>query len=63
MSEEGLQKTDNQKVFIGTQIDTDNATLEAGLAALKQVSEANDSAGVVKVLEEYVPTFHHKTNK
>ena len=63
MSEEGLQKTDNQKVFIGTQIDTDNATLKAGLAALKQASEANDSAGVVKVLEEYVPTFHHKTNK
>ena len=63
MSEEGLQKTENEKVFIGTQIDIDEATLEAGLAALKQVSDANDSAGVVKVLQEYVPTFHHQTNK
>ena len=63
MSEEGLQKTDNQKVFIGTQIDIDDETLEAGLAALKRASDKNDSAAVVKVLEKYVPTFQHKTNQ
>ena len=62
MSEEGLQKTDNQKVFIGTQIEIDEATLHQGLSALKQASESNDSDAVVATLETYVPTFHHKTN-
>ncbi|MBR2591254.1 MAG: polysaccharide biosynthesis protein [Clostridia bacterium] len=63
MSEEGLQQTANKKVFIGTQLDIDDKTLEEGLQALKAVSEANDSKGVADVLEQYVPTFHHKTNQ
>ena len=63
MSEEGLQKTENQKVFIGTQIDIDEKTLLAGLKELEKVSGDNNSKGVVEVLEKYVPTFHHKTNE
>lgn len=63
MSEEGLQKTDNQKIFIGTQIDITDEQLESGLASLKKSSGSNDGAGVVKALEKMVPTFNHKTNK
>ena len=62
MSEEGLQETANHKVFIGTQIEIDDATLNEGLKALKAVSDANNSEGVAEVLAEYVPTFHHKLN-
>ena len=62
MSEEGLQETANHKVFIGTQIEIDDATLNEGLRALKAVSDANNSEGVAEVLAEYVPTFHHKLN-
>lgn len=63
MSEEGLQKTDNQKVFIGTQIEIDEQTLEAALTELRQASGNNDSEATVKALEKYVPTFDHKLNK
>ena len=62
MSEEGLQETANHKVFIGTQIEIDDATLNEGLKALKAVSDVNNSEGVAEVLAEYVPTFHHKLN-
>ena len=62
MSEEGLQETANHKVFIGTQIEIDDATLNEGLKALKAISDANNSEGVAEVLAEYVPTFHHKLN-
>lgn len=60
MGEEGLQKTDNQKIFIGTQIDVDDSVLEHNLQALKEASENNDSEGVVTALEKAVPTFNHK---
>ena len=63
MNEEGLQKTGNHKVFIGTQLEVDSETLEAGLKELRAVSEANDEEGVAEVLTKYVPTFHHKKNQ
>ena len=63
MSEEGLQKTSNQKIFIGTQIDVDDEQLEKDLETLKRISKRNNSEGVVEQLEKMVPTFNHKTNK
>lgn len=63
MSEEGLQKTKNQKIFIGTQIDVDDEQLAKDLEALRKTSRRNNSDAVVKQLEEIVPTFNHKTNK
>ncbi len=63
MSEEGLQKTDNQKIFIGTQIDVDDEQLKTDLETLKKISKRNNSNGVIKQLEAMVPTFNHKTNK
>ena len=63
MSEEGLQKTKNQKIFIGTQIDVDDEQLEKELETLKRISKRNNSAGVVEQLEKMVPTFKHKTNR
>lgn len=62
MSEEGLQKTKNQKIFIGTQIDVDDQKLQQELETLKKISKKNNSKAVIKQLEEMVPTFNHKTN-
>lgn len=63
MDEEGLQKTDNQKIFIGTQIEVSDETLDKGLEKLWKISQQNDSEGVIAALGEFVPTFNHKTNK
>jgi FlaA1/EpsC-like NDP-sugar epimerase len=63
MNEEGLQKTDNQKIFIGTQIDVTEEQIHDGLDKLWNVSQSNDSKAVVNTLAEFVPTFNHKTNK
>ena len=63
MSEEGLQKTQNKKVFIGTQIEVNDDVLQDALQVLGTACENNDSQAVVEALEKYVPTFHHKLNK
>ena len=60
MDEEGLQKTDNQKIFIGAPIDLNKDTFFDHLAALKQIAYSNNSANLVQALIDLVPTFHHK---
>ena len=59
MDEEGLKSTDNQKIFIGNQIDIDEKQLFQKLDALRQSAETNHSELTVKLLAEMVPTFHH----
>ena len=59
MDEEGLKSTDNQKIFIGNQIDIDEKQLFKTLDALRQSAETNQSELTVKLLAEMVPTFHH----
>ena len=59
MDEEGLKSTDNQKIFIGNQIDIDEKQLFQKLDALRQSAETNQSELTVKLLAEMVPTFHH----
>ncbi len=63
MNEEGLQQTDNKKIYIGAKIDFDDDQFMNGLNRLKELSSENDSDGVVKELEELVPTFKHALNK
>ena len=62
MDEEGLQKTDNKKIFIGNQIDIDADKLMQQLDELYDIAETNDNEATVKMLESMVDTFHHVTN-
>ncbi len=62
MSEEGLQKTDNKKIFIGNQIDIDPDGLTKQLDELHEIVETNDNDATVRKLESMVDTFHHNAN-
>ena len=60
MSEEGLNKTENKKIFIGKQIDFDHDTFVGQLDELRAICEDPASApiDVERKLMEIVPTFH-----
>ncbi len=62
MDEEGLQSTENKKIFIGNQIEIDPEKLTAQLDELQQIADSNDNDATVAMLEEMVETFHHNTN-
>ena len=62
MDEEGLQSTENKKIFIGNQIAIDPQKLTDQLDQLHTVAESNDNDATVKMLEEMVETFHHNVN-
>ncbi len=62
MDEEGLQKTDNKKIFIGNQIHIDPEHLMTQLEELHEIVETNDNDKTVEMLSEMVDTFHHKVN-
>ncbi len=62
MDEEGLQKTDNKKIFIGNQINIDPEKLTAQLDKLREIANSNDNEKTVDQLSEMVDTFHHVTN-
>ncbi|MBQ3416342.1 MAG: polysaccharide biosynthesis protein [Ruminococcus sp.] len=62
MSEEGLQSTENKKIFIGNQIDVDPDTLLPQLDELKEIANENDNDKTVEKLSEIVDTFHHNEN-
>ncbi len=63
MDEEGLQKTDNKKIFIGNQIDIDPNVLTNQLRELRVIADSNDNDRTVEMLSEMVDTFHHVTNQ
>ena len=62
MGEEGLQKTDNKKIFIGNQIHIDPEKLMTQLDELHEIAETNDNDKTVDMLAQMVDTFHHRTN-
>ncbi len=57
MNEEGIQKTQNELIFIGKQIEIDSETFPSRLRALRDAAEKNDDAIAVKALHDMVPTF------
>lgn len=59
MDEEGLRKTDNKKIFIGSPLKLNKDTFFNHLATLKEVAYSNNSENLVQVLKDLVPTFHH----
>ena len=59
MKEEGLQKTPNEKIFIGKQMKIDKAWLTEQLEKMRAVCATNDKEAVVAQLKVLVPTFNH----
>jgi len=59
MSEEGLRKTLNEKIFIGNAIHMDYAEFKSQLDELKELVENENVTpeSVEKKLKEIVPTF------
>ena len=59
MDEEGLRKTENEKIFIGRQIDIDSETFREELEDIIECAKHNDGDAVVAKLRTIVPTFSH----
>ncbi|MCL2202174.1 MAG: polysaccharide biosynthesis protein [Oscillospiraceae bacterium] len=57
MDEEGLNKTRNQKVFIGSPINISPEYLFKSLQELKTYAEKNDAEEILKTLHELVPEY------
>lgn len=57
MSEEGLKKTENDKIFIGKQIEIDTLKFIKQLELLERTAANNDERETVKQLHDIVPTF------
>ncbi len=61
MSEEGLKKTENNKIFIGQQTEVDVEKFASQLERLKEVSNSNNNEQCVDTLAEIVTTFKRDT--
>ena len=59
MDEEGLAKTENNKIFIGKQIDINPERFMQQYKELCDAADSNNSDLVVSILREVVPTFNH----
>ena len=57
MSEEGLSKTYNEKIFIGRQIDIDGNKIEKHLEMLKRVVDMEEVDLIESLMREFVPTY------
>jgi len=57
LNEEGIQKTQNQKIFIGSPIDVSQEFLFEFLSKLKSIAEDNDTVRLVEKLHELVRGF------
>ena len=63
MNEEGLEKTENDKIFIGNQINIKEDEFYILLDKLRTCAGNNDSQKTVDILAQIVPTFNHKLNE
>ncbi len=59
MDEEGLQKTSNQKIYIGTPINMNRETFFDHIAHLKEIAYNNSNEDLLQALMDVVPTFRH----
>ena len=60
MDEEGLRKTDNNKIFIGSPIKMDASRFFSDLLELKAVAYENDREKLLVKIKAMVPTFNHQ---
>ena len=58
MDEEGITDTEIEKIHIGKPIDFDNELFMEQLEKMTRVSYDNDAAGIRKLLQEVVCTYH-----
>ena len=63
MSEEGLKKTGNNKIFIGQQTEVDVEKFESQRDHLREVAYSHNNAECVNTLAEIVTTFKRSDNK
>ena len=61
MNEEGLQKTANEKIFIGHQMEIDIPKFTAELEKMREICMTNDKFAVIEQLKVLVPTFNHNS--
>lgn len=59
MDEEGLKKTQHDKIFVGQPIDIDEKQLSEKLEQLK-AAIPQDNETIKKIMSEVVPTYHYK---
>ena len=62
LDEEGITKTDNEKIYIGKPIDIDTESFKKHLAELYCAANHNDKNRVEALVAEIVPTFNHLKN-
>ncbi len=58
ISEEGIQKTQNDLIYVARPMDFDSEELFKKLSQLKEMLESADSVEIVNVIKELVPTFN-----
>ncbi|MDQ5984005.1 MAG: UDP-N-acetyl-alpha-D-glucosamine C6 dehydratase [Eubacteriales bacterium SKADARSKE-1] len=63
MSEEGITKTSNKKIYIGKPIEFDPVTFEKSLELLQLATQTNSKKDIQKVLIQMIPTFKYKVHK
>lgn len=63
LDEEGIQKTDNEKIFIGEPIKTDREKLASTLEKLRKAARNNNKPEIENLIKGIVPTFKHALNK
>ena len=59
MDEEGLQKTDNNKIFIGSPLKMDASRFFSDLLELKSAAYENDREKLMAKIKTMVPPFNH----
>ena len=59
MNSEGLAKTDNNKIFIGKQVELDVEEFNKQLDKMYEIVFTNDKQAIVDQLKVLVPTFTH----
>ena len=62
MDEEGLKKTENDKIFIGKQIELDMDEFINKLGMLEAAAHTDISEKAVEQLHDIVPTFKRAVN-
>ena len=59
LDEEGIKKTDSEKIYIGKPINIDVVKFKEQLEELKRCADDNDEDEIEKAISSIVPTFKH----
>lgn len=63
LDEEGIKKTDNEKIFIGEPIKINKELLLEFLEKLREAAHNNDKKAIGEILSKIIPTFNHALNQ